>query len=180
MDRVWRAVVGWEGLYEVSDIGDVRSVPRITKTERGQRHLKGKPISSWSDGTGHRLVGLYKSGKVTNRSLHTLVLEAFTGPRPDGMEGCHNDGDPSNNSIGNLRWDTRKGNVADSFKHGTHNWANRTECKYGHPFTPENLYVSAKGTRRCRACNLTSQSKRKKAKWAAIRAAREQKKEKEA
>ncbi len=57
--------------------------------------------------------------KVVNRFVHRLVLEAFVGPCPKGMECCHNDGDPTNNNLSNLRWDTRKANSADRKKHGT-------------------------------------------------------------
>lgn len=58
-------------------------------------------------------------GKSKRAQVHALVLEAFIGPRPDGMEGCHNDGNPSNCAISNLRWDTRKANSADRRLHGT-------------------------------------------------------------
>ncbi len=51
--------------------------------------------------------------------VHALVLTVFVGPMPDGMEGCHFDGDPSNNALSNLRWDTPKNNKADSARHGT-------------------------------------------------------------
>lgn len=54
-----------------------------------------------------------------NYQLHRLILEAFVGPCPDGMEGCHNDGDPENNAISNLRWDTPFNNTADKNRHGT-------------------------------------------------------------
>jgi hypothetical protein len=53
------------------------------------------------------------------KSVHTLVLEAFVGPCPVGMEGCHNDGNGQNNRRKNLRWDTHKSNIADKIKHGT-------------------------------------------------------------
>lgn len=52
-------------------------------------------------------------------SIHRLVLETFIGPCPDGMECCHNNGDPVDNRLGNLRWDTHFNNVQDSIKHGT-------------------------------------------------------------
>ena len=51
--------------------------------------------------------------------VHLCVLRAFVGPRPDGMEGCHNDGDRMNAELSNLRWDTRSGNFSDKFSHGT-------------------------------------------------------------
>lgn len=50
------------------------------------------------------------------------MLTAFVGPCPDGMEGCHNDGDPHNNRLDNLRWDTRANNARDAIRHGTHPW----------------------------------------------------------
>jgi hypothetical protein len=56
--------------------------------------------------------------KGRNYYTHRLVLLAFVGPCPEGLEGCHNDGDPSNNRLDNLRWDTRESNMADQIKHG--------------------------------------------------------------
>mgnify|MGYP007071567219 CR=1 FL=1 len=50
--------------------------------------------------------------------VHALVLTAFVGPCPDGMEGCHGDGNPKNNAVGNLRWDTPVGNWSDRKRHG--------------------------------------------------------------
>jgi hypothetical protein len=58
---------------------------------------------------------------LRNRRLfrvHVLVLEAFVGPRPPGMVCCHGDGDPTNNALSNLRWDTPQANHADRVKHG--------------------------------------------------------------
>ncbi len=57
--------------------------------------------------------------KVVARAVHRLVLEAFVGPCPPGMEGCHNNGDPWDNQLSNLRWDTHKNNMADAMSHGT-------------------------------------------------------------
>lgn len=53
--------------------------------------------------------------------VHRLVLETFVGPCPDGMVACHNDGNPLNNYVGNLRWDTHENNCRDKRKHGTEN-----------------------------------------------------------
>lgn len=58
------------------------------------------------------------NSKVHNRRVHRLVLEAYVGPCPVGMECCHNDGDAGNNTLENLRWDTSKSNKADLRKHG--------------------------------------------------------------
>lgn len=64
-------------------------------------------------------VSLCREGKVQQHKLHHLVLEAFVGPRPDGLEGCHGDGDFTNNSLDNLRWDTPLANADDKRRHGT-------------------------------------------------------------
>lgn len=68
---------------------------------------------------GYPYVALYRDGKRFKHLLHRLILEAFVGPCPPGMEGCHNDGDPANNRLANLRWDTPKSNMADCVRHGT-------------------------------------------------------------
>jgi hypothetical protein len=68
---------------------------------------------------GRLQVGLYTTAGYKMLHVHTLVLLAFVGPRPDGMECCHNDGNPANNSLSNLRWDTPESNTADSVRHGS-------------------------------------------------------------
>lgn len=69
---------------------------------------------------GHLSV-VFCQGAVRKRiKIHRLVLTVFVGPCPEGMEGCHDDGNPANNHVDNLRWDTRKANHADKKKHGTH------------------------------------------------------------
>lgn len=65
------------------------------------------------------MVSLCRGSKKAEFRIHRLVLETFIGPCPNGMEGCHNDGNPLNNHLDNLRWDTHKKNVEDSIKHGT-------------------------------------------------------------
>jgi hypothetical protein len=125
MIEEWRSVVGFEGSYEVSNLGRVRSLDRVVTFQkyhaRGRRvvdvtaRLKGKLLRSASNLSGHRFVVL--TGQRIH-SVHTLVLNAFTGPSPDGMECCHNDGDPSNNVHSNLRWDTRSNNIKDDFRSG--------------------------------------------------------------
>jgi len=63
-------------------------------------------------------VNLRKGRAVFPRTIHKIVLETFVGPCPDGLEGCHNDGNPANNSDSNLRWDTHAANMEDRRKHG--------------------------------------------------------------
>lgn len=70
---------------------------------------------------GYVMIDLRADGNRLPRTLHSLVLEAFVGPCPNGMEACHNDGTKTNNRLSNLRWDTNKANHLDSVRHGTHN-----------------------------------------------------------
>jgi hypothetical protein len=64
-------------------------------------------------------------GRHRRIATHLLVLEAFCGPRPLGAEGCHNDGNPMNNALSNLRWDSKRNNEADKKRHGTANVGSR-------------------------------------------------------
>ena len=108
--EIWRPVVGFEGLYEVSSRGRIRSRPR-PGTNGGvlkpNKTTKGYPKADLSSG-----------GEITTRLIHRLVLEAFVGACPDGMEACHNDGVKANNRLKNLRWDTPASNYADRDQHG--------------------------------------------------------------
>lgn len=122
MER-WLPVVGFEGAYEVSDLGRVRTVQRLVRSARsrsGLRTVASKLRSVNGLLNGYPAVNLSRDGKTKMRPVHTMVLEAFVGPRPSEVhEGCHGDGDPKNNALGNLRWGTKRENKADAFMHGT-------------------------------------------------------------
>ena len=115
-EEIWRAVDGYNGLYEVSSFGRVRSLDRRLTDGR---NWKGRPINPTSSTTGHMSVRLCNRDGHKWFGVHRLVLAAFKGPCPDGMEGAHTNGIPSDNRIENLRWDTRAGNHADKARHGT-------------------------------------------------------------
>lgn len=116
----WAQVPGYENLYEVSDLGSVRSVPRRALANYGERIYGGKLLSPITrKGDGYLVVSLYRFGVRAQRTLHALVIESFIGPAPDGMECCHNNGIKSDCRLENLRWDTRQENAKDKYKHGT-------------------------------------------------------------
>jgi len=100
--------------YAITKDGRILSMPRYG-IGRFAKWLKG-----WDVGDGHLCVGLTKNGKVYKRYIHRLVLETYVDKCPKGMECCHNDGNTTNNHLNNLRWDTRKSNIRDAMKHGTH------------------------------------------------------------
>lgn len=108
MNEIWRSVIGWEGLYEVSDQGRVRSLRRDTRT-----------MSPGRKGSGYLYVNLARGGARRTRHVHRLVLEAFVGPCPAGCETRHLDGDPANNRLENLAWGTSAENKQDQRRHGT-------------------------------------------------------------
>lgn len=120
MSEEFRAIPGWEGFYEVSDAGTVRSLDRVVRSGPNRfTRQKAKIIKPTVDRLGYCRVYLSRDGKDKGIRVHSLVLLAFVGPRQEGIDGCHNDGNPSNNRLKNLRYDTEKGNMADRVRHGT-------------------------------------------------------------
>lgn len=104
----WLPVVGYEGYYEVSNQGRVRSVARTILNRGIPLYLRGKMLRLRPSGSRkyYRAAWLNKDGCNKYRSVHHLVLEAFVGLRPSGLECNHKDGNPSNNRLDNLEWVT--------------------------------------------------------------------------
>ena len=141
----WLPVVGYEGLYEVSDQGRVKRLARVGKSwVLPERILKGCHTHQ-----GYVQVGMFGKSK----RVHRLVLEAFVGPCPEGMVACHYDDNKENNRLENLRWDTERENMWDRTRNGNDHNANKTHCPQGHEYTEENIYRRSNGYRQCRACN---------------------------
>lgn len=149
MTEEWRPVVGYEDSYKVSSYGRVRSTDRLDS--RGRRRA-GKPLAPRRTSREHLAIALYANGTRRDYQLHHLVLEAFVGPRPPGMDGCHWNDDPSDNRASNLRWDTRSANAFDSVRNGRHHMAQVVACPKGHAYTTENTYTYPSGSRACREC----------------------------
>jgi len=115
MTEIWLPIRGYEGLYEVSDLGRVKSLARIAgKNIIEDRLLRGR-VTEY----GYVRVTLSRDSRTKSFAVHRLVLEAFVGPCPEGMEGCHGNGTPADNRKDNLRWDTPESNWQDKVKHGT-------------------------------------------------------------
>ncbi|MCV7434792.1 NUMOD4 domain-containing protein [Mycolicibacterium bacteremicum] len=153
----WRPVVGFEGLYEVSSFGRVRSLDRLVPNGASRRlkRLTGRMMRQHKvPPTNYLSVQMSKENFRERRRVHVMVLESFVGPRPaPEFDACHNNGDPLDNSVGNLRWDTKVANAQDSLRAGTNRNASKTSCKRGHAFTPANTYILPKrGARVCRTC----------------------------
>src|SRR6185312_11707944 len=147
----WLPVVGYEAYYAISDWGRARSL---------RKGMILKP--SYSNQGGYGLVILTANGNAVGRYIHRLVLEAFVGPCPPGMETRHLDGDPRNCALTNLAWGTSSENKQDQIRHGTHArcW---DRCKNGHEFTPENtrLVYHPDGSLKQRVCRACANDKTK-------------------
>lgn len=138
----WRPIPGFDGRYEVSDQGRVRSLIR-------GRILSPKPERH----SGYMCIELRPQPRLAKTlRVHRLVLEAFVGPRPDGMLARHLNGNPTDNRLANLAWGTPLENAADTTRHGTHNNGRKTHCKRGHEFTEANTFRDRNGKRECRTC----------------------------
>ena len=139
----WRPVPGFEGKYEVSNEGRVRSL------------VKGEPrvLSQWAVQTGHLKTRVGGRALKAGRYVHQIVLEAFVGPRPfDTAVTRHLNGDPTDNRVENLAWGTQTENLYDSVRHGTHWAANKTHCPRNHPYDELNTGNYTGKNRTCRTC----------------------------
>lgn len=152
----WLPVVGYEGHYEVSDLGRVRRVERTGNRPAGYvlrpRVSGAYPTVTLSVNSHQRVV-----------KVHRLVAEAFLGPSPGvGYEVCHADDVKTNNAASNLRWDTHRNNLRDMVRNGAPHLAPRAVCRRGlHPMTEANTIKNGGGRRLCRACRIESTRKLK-------------------
>lgn len=124
LTETWAPVLGYEGLYEVSDMGRIRSVdyfqsatnPRTGKTCVFFRKSAIRRTQVRFD--GYVSVRLNR-GKPKTLLVHRVVLEAFLGVKPEGCQTCHSDGNKTNNRLSNLCWGTVNQNASDRVRHGT-------------------------------------------------------------
>src|SRR5699024_3977580 len=105
MKEIWKDIEGYEGIYQVSNLGRVK---RVTT---------GRILKSGKNRGGYLYINLCKQGVVSNKIIHRLVEQAFI-PNPENKSDInHIDEDKTNNTVTNLEWTTRKENL----NHGTHN-----------------------------------------------------------
>lgn len=118
----WRPVpksyVPYEGYYEVSSWGRVRSLDRKVVNKNGcKQFFKGKMLVLSANNAGYFRIGFCFNSQLKSHLVHRVVLEAFYGECLKGQESRHLDGDPSNNHIDNLVWSTRAENIKDRWRH---------------------------------------------------------------
>jgi hypothetical protein len=158
IEAEWRDVVGYEGLYRVSSDGRLKSLARDIPVPQygGIWHKPEQLLKLRVNIRGYYAVGLNRDGIRRECQVHRLVAFAF---HPDshspGAYCLHGDANRLNNNADNLRWGTHSDNMSDVVKHGSHPFANKTHCPYGHEYSPENTLrwrSNGRPHRRCRVC----------------------------
>ena len=135
----WKQVKNFDH-YLVNELGEIYS------------HYSQRLIKPWDNTKGSMQITLTKNCKAHSLLLGRIVLEAFVGDRPEGMECCHNDGNYKDCSVLNLRWGTKSSNMQDKIKHGNNWQLNKTHDKYGHEYNKLNTIIRKRGDRECKAC----------------------------
>lgn len=138
-EEIWKPIKGYEGLYEVSNMGRVRSLDRFVRTRNNKLRLsKGKMLSFGDNGHGYKIVNLSKNNNPALKYVHRLVASAFVENLLDLPEVNHKDENLENNCVDNLEWCTAKYNA----NYGTRNERNRKEKieNYGKKVNQYDLY----------------------------------------
>lgn len=151
----WRAIAGFEGYYEVSNLGNVRSLTRVLRPSYRPMTLEGKPLKPRPMRSGHLQVNLRRNNTSRNHLVHRLVAIAFLGQPLPGQEVRHLNGEPTDNRLQNLAWGTRSENMYDRRAHGVDHEVNKTHCPRGHLLIePNNRAIERRnGNRSCLACS---------------------------
>jgi len=162
-EEEWRPVKGYEGRYEVSSVGRVKSLARIAVAPNasGYRNIPERILSLTPAGKGHRAVNLALEGVITRTLVHRMVAEAFI-PNPDGLPFVRHLNDvPNDNRVENLAWGTPSDNGYDAVRNGKNKNATKTHCPKGHEYNAENTYYNDNGWRSCRTCSRECEGNRR-------------------
>src|SRR5438132_404339 len=116
--EIWKPVVGYEGLYEVSSLGRVKRVADSFMPSGGVRRKAPYLLGLHRKRNGYISCLLYGDGVRRDATVHTLVAEAFIGPRPPGMQVNHRNGIKRDNEDVNLEWCSPKENTAHAHRLG--------------------------------------------------------------
>jgi hypothetical protein len=119
MEEKWADITGYEGLYQVSNWGKVKSISRTIRRSNGRLHtVKEKYLKLFPDNCGYMVAYLNKSGKKHNFRVHRLVAKAFIPNLKNKPQVNHKDGNKTNNNVENLEWCTNGENQIHAFQNG--------------------------------------------------------------
>jgi hypothetical protein len=155
--ETWLPVPGYEGYYEASDMGRVRSVDRVVMRSNGvSQFWKGRVLRPGRAMTSAHLHVSLRTPCIRPKTIrvHQLVMQTFVGPPPEGLEDCHANNDATDNRLENLRYDTHAANMRDLANRGIY-LERVTQCPNGHEYTAENARpVKGRGrnSRYCKQC----------------------------
>jgi len=121
MNEIWKDIIGYEKLYQVSNLGNVKSLDRIARYGKHSKGLyKGKILKPVDRGNGYYRVSLSNNSIIKLASLHRLVATHFIPNLNNSPLVCHKDNNPSNNCADNLYWGTQSQNIKQCIKDGRH------------------------------------------------------------
>lgn len=157
-EEEWRGIVGYEGLYEVSNKGRIWRIPRwISYPDRmGERFYRGE-IQKFSIDKGYFIATLVsgQGDKGRRFAVHRLVAKAWLNPpESEDLIVLHGPAGQKDNSVENLSWGTHSDNERDKIRDGTHFQLNKRYSDCGHILSPPNLNKGNLPYRNCRACKM--------------------------
>lgn len=130
MSEIWRDIKGCEGRYQVSNLGRVRSLPRMVNNHTGELLVKGRILKQHTNKKGYMTLDIrFNDGKRRYMGVHRFVAEAFIENPDNKPQVNHIDGDKTNNIVENLEWCTNGENQIHAYKMGL----NRVTGRAGKP-----------------------------------------------
>lgn len=149
--EIWKDVIGYEGLYQVSNFGKIKSLDIYVNSKNGSRRLhKGKVLKNNISKNGYYSVILCKNGKHSKKLVHRLVADAFIENKLKKKQVNHIDGNKTNNTVNNLEWCTPYENMQHAYNTGLINRASLGRKPESRVICVENgnIYNSAKDASR--------------------------------
>lgn len=156
MNEIWKPVINYEGYYEVSNIGNVRSIDRvIIDSNSNTFHHKSKQLKPAKNKYGYLQIGLSINGKTNSYTVHTLVAKAFIINTNNKPTVNHIDGNKLNNYINNLEWASKSEQAIHSLRHNLrkmpNSWIGKFGSKHGASkkvlqYSKDNIFIQEYGS----------------------------------